>query len=645
MTTNLLISNPSFGAGFFQLPYLWGRIREYCEYQDSRDFSDVNFLDPIWIGPSTVDMADKFCEPYDWKKVDILFISNYVWNWKLNLKIAEIAKHENPNILVVAGGPQTLYKPHQEVSLYYICDYVTPFEGEKISADILYNYKNNLPLDDIEGLVDPRNPKYVTQKRLNVNNFNSPYLLYAEDYKRFCSNFKNSNISAIWETNRGCPYSCTFCDWGSTTNSKIKMFNDDTVLSELEFLVADLKIGYLFNPDANFGILPRDIEYAKKLSWYKKKYGYPKHGMYLSPAKNNADRVNEVLKILHDAELISFVQISYQHTDQDVLRAIKRDNIDIDKISLYMHESFTAGVPMQATIILGNPGDTYDKWIKNLCEMFERRFHDIRVHDFQMLPNAPASEPDYIKQWGLKWFEANFSKNEYGVIDINEVGSTQANLLYETSTYSKEDWFNMQIFTSMILGFESLNALKMLTMFLRNYYNIKYLDLYKNILTLSIVEECSAYIRTGLKDWVYNNGWKAFEYNGVYYSADTYFKVKCITERKRFFSEITDMILEKYPFVDNDILIDIIKYQDISINDWRNNKEEILQYDIPSIIDKIFRLPPLQDPGNLLAEKQQVKISACTEFDSYENWKVSRVHAGWNMRAKNNISEIICEKT
>ena len=40
---------------------------------------------------------------------------------------------------------------------------------------------------------------------------------------------------AILETNRGCPYGCTFCDWGSATLSRIRKFDLDRVFAELEW--------------------------------------------------------------------------------------------------------------------------------------------------------------------------------------------------------------------------------------------------------------------------------------------------------------------------------------------------------------------------------------------------------------------------
>ncbi len=39
----------------------------------------------------------------------------------------------------------------------------------------------------------------------------------------------------ILETNRGCPYGCTFCDWGSATLSRIRQFDLDRVFAELDW--------------------------------------------------------------------------------------------------------------------------------------------------------------------------------------------------------------------------------------------------------------------------------------------------------------------------------------------------------------------------------------------------------------------------
>src|SRR5262249_29656407 len=32
------------------------------------------------------------------------------------------------------------------------------------------------------------------------------------------------NWIGLWETNRGCPFQCTFCDWGSATATKVNQF-------------------------------------------------------------------------------------------------------------------------------------------------------------------------------------------------------------------------------------------------------------------------------------------------------------------------------------------------------------------------------------------------------------------------------------
>ena len=80
---------------------------------------------------------------------------------------------------------------------------------------------------------------------------------------------KDEKWLASWETNRGCPFSCTYCDWGSATNSKVARMHLDRVYAELEWF-AKHKIEFIFCCDANFGMLPRDYEIVLKAVELKK---------------------------------------------------------------------------------------------------------------------------------------------------------------------------------------------------------------------------------------------------------------------------------------------------------------------------------------------------------------------------------------
>src|SRR5262249_9666072 len=55
----------------------------------------------------------------------------------------------------------------------------------------------------------------------------------------------------VQETNRGCPYGCTFCDWGSATLQKIYQFSLERVQDEIRWFAKN-HIGDIVNADANF---------------------------------------------------------------------------------------------------------------------------------------------------------------------------------------------------------------------------------------------------------------------------------------------------------------------------------------------------------------------------------------------------------
>src|SRR5690606_35936932 len=82
-----------------------------------------------------------------------------------------------------------------------------------------------------------------------------------------------NQILAI-ETNRGCPYGCTFCDWGSSTLSRIRKFSIDRVAAEIEW-AASHGVAAIDITDANFGIMSRDVEIARIIADIKRRTGFP----------------------------------------------------------------------------------------------------------------------------------------------------------------------------------------------------------------------------------------------------------------------------------------------------------------------------------------------------------------------------------
>ena len=93
------------------------------------------------------------------------------------------------------------------------------------------------PLRDVAGIVFRDGDEVVRSgdrdRITDVDDIPSPYLngmldAYGEAVEG----------TAIIETNRGCPYGCTFCDWGSATLSRIRKFDLDRVFAELEWCAA-----------------------------------------------------------------------------------------------------------------------------------------------------------------------------------------------------------------------------------------------------------------------------------------------------------------------------------------------------------------------------------------------------------------------
>jgi radical SAM superfamily enzyme YgiQ (UPF0313 family) len=336
----------------------------------------------------------------------VVLFSHYVWNSAYNLKLAAEIKERWPTAITVHGGPNV---PSSEsgcsefMTAYPFVDVAVRGEGEEAVCDILRLIsKTGLArcvdeLPEIAG-ISVRSSDLIVRtpdraRQIDLSTFPSPYLAGIFDNK-----VADAWFAAILETNRGCPYGCTFCDWGSSTLQKIRTFDLDRVKAEIEWM-ARRSVQAIWIADANFGILERDVEIAEYIVAARSRHGYPRQ-VVVNYAKNATARVAEVVRILARGGLATDGILALQTTDPDTLRNIRRSNIKTDRyVSLL--ESFRAErLPVSTDLLLGLPGTNMISFRTDLQFCFDHGV-GVKVYRVQILPNSQMADPSYRAAHGI----------------------------------------------------------------------------------------------------------------------------------------------------------------------------------------------------------------------------------------------------
>jgi radical SAM superfamily enzyme YgiQ (UPF0313 family) len=335
----------------------------------------------------------------------ICLFSNYMWTRSANLELSRWLKQYSPLSLTLHGGPDTpayldsckkFLEQHPEVDL------AIHGEGEETVSELLNHWSQN-PIypDNIAGLAYLKAGKLIKTvpraRSENPNQYPSPYLngiFESLDYQDWSS--------APIESNRGCPYGCTFCDWGSATLQKIRLFEPERVAAEIDWLGRH-GIAELWITDANFGIFERDVEITRIICQTKSKYGFPTR-IITNYAKNTKKHLVTMIEMLVDAGLLSNGIVSLQTRDPDTLKAVNRTNIKTSEYDKLRKTFEDKHLPMSTQLMIGLPGSHRESFKQDLRFCFEQ---DIEVQIFRtvILPNSPMAAPEYLANWELRYDE------------------------------------------------------------------------------------------------------------------------------------------------------------------------------------------------------------------------------------------------
>ena len=414
------------------------------------------------------------------QKPDIAAFSSYVWNWEISTQTARLVKERFPESLIVFGGPHVPDRMEGFFDAHPYIDLAVHGEGEITFAEILAEYVDRKRFEKIPGVsVNSGNKElrpYVRRERIaELDTIPSPYLtglfdgLLDNDY----------DFQVIWETNRGCPYACTFCDWGSATMTRLRTFSEDRLEKEIDWF-GDHGIQWLYGADANFGLLPRDTKIAEWLASKKRQTGFP--GKFrVNYAKNSTERVTQIARTLNAVELDKGITLSMQSMDDETLRIVKRRNLKIASLREFVKEYRQRDIATNTEVILGLPGETLESFVEGIDTLLQAGIHDsIYIYRAQLLPNAELNAPDVRAQYAIETKRTPLIMT-YSNPDEDAISEYEETVI-GTSTMPHEEWKLAYLFSWLIQTCHAFNLTQVIAIAVHELYDVSYRDFYCHLL-------------------------------------------------------------------------------------------------------------------------------------------------------------------
>jgi len=522
------------------LPLVSGLLRAKAETQDIiRD--NYHFKPFIYA----IDNPSLILNSYD-EPPSVAAFSISMWNERLNLYVAKCLKKLWPDCLIIFGGPQVPHNPSSYFTNYPFIDVAVCGEGEESFSDILIRFLDSRDFSELAG-VSWRNPTTgdciinADERSFSrdLDNYPSPYL-----EGLFDELVVERNFQAIIETNRGCPFLCTFCYWGrGGLTRKYKYHGLDRVYRELEWCAKN-EIRYIFNADSNFGMHKRDLEIAEFLVELKDRTGFPEK-FRTCYGKNTDDKIFKIGSLLHNNGLDKSITLARQSNDPTVLSNIKRSNISMDTYRNLQTSFNHADIPIYSELILGLPGETKETWRRAIEDLLDAGLkNQLFIYLCQILPNTDMADPEYVRKFGIKTRRIELTEIHSKVRDPSWVTEYEE-IVVSTNSMSLEDWREMLVLSWISMLMHSLKL---------GYFVMEWLFTERNTPRIDFLTHLAAGPGNGhiakLVDWFYTKtdyilaggGRGCVVCGDIYWDVEEAAFIKCMIDSESFYNNMAEVI-------------------------------------------------------------------------------------------------------
>jgi radical SAM superfamily enzyme YgiQ (UPF0313 family) len=316
---------------------------------------------------------------------DVVGFSTFLWSFPFFLLVASYLKHDDPGRLIVFGGPSArpvmLDHPPHDVRSGAV-DVLVINEGEETFREIVaLSDRSDGALMQLPGVAVRQDGRWHETKARPLGDLNmlpSPYDM----------SLVPPGGLGIMQTYRGCPFTCSFCEWGTLESPK-RVRDIDSIATEFRSM-ARIGLGATLLADAGLNLNNgafQNLRAAADATGFLSRRGLI---CEVYPATVRPDHL-AFLKGVGNA----YVGVGLQSFDTAVLAGVERkyDEARFEKTL----QSLTEVASVAVEVIMGLPGDNPESFRRNY-ERARKLPCALRVYHCVVLPSAlmVRSPPNHL---------------------------------------------------------------------------------------------------------------------------------------------------------------------------------------------------------------------------------------------------------
>jgi len=434
------------------LPYsigcLWAYVIQFKEITNH-----INLKEILAVKEPIDELTDRLDDP------DMVGFSCYVWNFNYNIALSKKIKLRYPNCKIVFGGPHI---NKQTIDQHTHIDSIIIAEGE-------INFKQLL-----EDFINKNLQKIYQRERINdLTILPSPY--GSGVFNQLLDDNPELYWAATIETNRGCPYSCSFCDWGSLTASKVYNMGLDRLQDDIDWTKDKKTLIHVNVADANFGIFKQRDLAAAKIIREVIDHGHVE-SIWVSYAKKYNKEMDDIVLLLNQD---TGFNISLQSDNVDTLKAIKRKNLPEKDIANLIKFADENNISHEQEYIVGLPLETKESWYEAMTGRLDEGKHKIfDVFMCSILPNTEMANVVYREKYKITSVltpdlnsVAPSSESDFQILENSEI-------VTGTSTMSSDEIIDCYLFSQIINHIHSTGYSYIISQIANKQFKVSMLDFY-----------------------------------------------------------------------------------------------------------------------------------------------------------------------